>query len=478
MKPSSDDAMGISDDRNALRSIPSVDEILGSPDLLPLRDAHPHFPWTHFVRGVTSDVRAGKHGPVSGDRNELRALIVGAIVSRVAELKEGGTRRVINGTGVVLNTNLGRAVLGGEVVEAVREAMSHYVNLEIELETGKRSHRGEILDELLRLLTQAEETMVVNNNAAAVYLVVNSYSPPGRVVVSRGELVEIGGSFRLPDILAKAAGEVIEIGTTNRTYASDYARVAKPGDVLLKVHRSNYDIQGFTHEAEISELVKVGKEKKCHVVCDLGSGCFFDFAAHGILGEKRVQDVVRTGVDCVTMSGDKLLGGVQTGIIVGKARFLGKLRENPLRRALRVDKTTIAALQALVRVYLFERSPERDVPILRQSTEKVDRLRERAEGIIGKLLPGVMRAFDVRTVDDLAAIGGGSFACQDLPSIALAIRCGSEESAVSLARRMRAQRIPILSRIKGNEVRLNLRSVMPYEDGDLCDGLNAVLGNP
>jgi L-seryl-tRNA(Ser) seleniumtransferase len=471
-------AMNLSDDKQALRSIPSVDEILGAPEIVALREAHPHFPWTYFIRGVTSDVRSGKNPPVEGGRGGVRALIVETVVSRVAELKEAGTRRVINGTGVILNTNLGRAILGGEVVEAVRDAMSHYVNLEIELETGKRSHRGEMLNELLRLLTQAEDAVVVNNNAAAVYLVVNSYSPPGRVVVSRGELVEIGGSFRLPDILAKAAGEVIEIGTTNRTYASDYARVARAGDVLLKVHRSNYDIQGFTHEAEITELVKVGKEKKCHVVCDLGSGCFFDFAAHGIAGEKQVQDVLRTGVDCVTMSGDKLLGGVQTGIIVGRAGFLVKLKDNPLRRALRIDKTTIAALQALVRVYLFHRSPEKDVPILRQSTEAVDRLRERAERIIDGLLPGGRNAFDVQAVDDLAAIGGGSFACQDLPSIALAIRCGSEEDAVSLARRMRMQRIPILSRIKGNEVRLNLRSVLPYEDSDLCGGLNAVLGNP
>ena len=469
--------MNPSDDKRAFRSIPSVDEILGAPEIVALREAHPHFPWTYFIRSVTSDVRSGKNPPAEGGREGIRASIVETVVSRVAELKESGMRRVINGTGVILNTNLGRAILGGEVVEAVRDAMSHYVNLEIELETGKRSHRGEMLIELLRLLTQAEDAVVVNNNAAAVYLVVNSYSPPGRVVVSRGELVEIGGSFRLPDILAKAAGEVIEVGTTNRTYASDYARVARADDVLLKVHRSNYDIQGFTHEAEISELVTVGKEKKCHVVCDLGSGCLFDFAEHGIAGENLVQDVLRTGVDCVTMSGDKLLGGVQTGIIVGRAGFLAKLGDNPLRRALRIDKTTIAALQALVRVYLFHRSPENDVPILRQSTEAVDRVRARAEKIMDGMPRAVRQAFDVRAVDDLAAIGGGSFACQDLPSIALAIRCGSEEDAVSLARRMRMQRIPILSRIKENEVRLNLRSVLPYEDSDLCGGLNAVLGN-
>jgi L-seryl-tRNA(Ser) seleniumtransferase len=471
-------AAGPSDGERAYRVIPSVDEILGTPEIAALRDTHPHFPWTHFIRGVVSRVRSGKHGPVEGDRDAVRASIVNTVVSSVAKLREAGTRRVINGTGVILNTNLGRAVLGGEVVEAVRVAMSHYVNLEIDLETGKRGHRGEMLVELLRLLTQAEDALVVNNNAAAVYLVVNSYSPPGRIVVSRGELVEIGGSFRLPDILAKAASGVVEIGTTNRTYASDYARVARAGDVLLKVHRSNYDIQGFTHEAEIAELVAVGKNKKCHVVCDLGSGCLFDFAARGIAGEKMVQDVLRTGVDCVTMSGDKLLGGVQAGIIAGKSRFIGRLRENPLRRALRIDKTAIAALEALVRVYLFHRMPEGDIPILHQSTGGVEALKRRAEKIIGTLPAEVKSAFEVEAVEDLAAIGGGSFACQDLNSVAVAVRCGSEEDAVALARRMRAQRIPILSRIKGNEVRVDLRTVLPYEDSDLCGGLRVVLGNP
>jgi L-seryl-tRNA(Ser) seleniumtransferase len=465
------------DNKQSLRAIPSVDEILGSKELVALREEHPHFPWTPFVREVTSDVRAGKYGPLGGGRDDVLALIVTKVFSRLAELRDGGMRRVINGTGVILNTNLGRAILGRQITEAVREAMSHYVSLEIDLETGKRSRRAEMVGELLRLMTQTEDAMVVNNNAAAVWLVVDTYSPPARVVVSRGELVEIGGSFRLPDILAKAAGEVLEVGTTNRTYAADYARVARRGDILLKVHRSNYDIQGFTHEAEIPELVRVGAEKECHVVCDVGSGCFFDFASRGIVGEKLVQDVLGTGVDCVTMSGDKLLGGVQAGIILGKADFVDKLKQNPLRRAVRVDKTTIAALQAVLRVYLFHRSPEKEIPILRQSTEDVAEVKERAGKILDRLLPDVKRAFDVRLVEDLATIGGGSFACEDVPSVAVAIRCGSDGDAVALAKRLRKRRVPILARIKANEVRLNLRSILPYEDGDLCDGLNAVLGN-
>ena len=348
----SGNAMKSSDDKDAFRSIPSIDEILGAPEVVELRGAHPHFPWTQLARGVTNDVRAGKHGPLTLSRDNIRSLVVKAMISRAADLKEGGTRRVINGTGVVLNTNLGRAILGPEVVAAVSEAMSHYVSLEIDLDSGKRSHRGEVLEELVVLATQAEAAMIVNNNAAAVWLVVSSYSPPGRVIVSRGELVEIGGSFRLPDILAEAASEVVEVGTTNRTYASDYAGAARAGDVLLKVHRSNYDIQGFTHEADVSDLAGVAAEKKCHVVFDLGSGCLFDFASRGSRRDSGPGSAALGG-GCVTMSGDKLLGGVQAGIIVGKAAFVGKLGQNPLRRALRVDKTTIAALQALLRVYLF-----------------------------------------------------------------------------------------------------------------------------
>jgi L-seryl-tRNA(Ser) seleniumtransferase len=469
--------MKSSEDKEAFRSIPSVDELLGAPEISELRSRHPHFPWTRLARTVTGDVRAGKLGAPGESREEIRSRLVAAMVTRVSDLRTGGIKRVINGTGVVLNTNLGRAILPPEAVEAAREAMTHYVSLEIDLATGKRGHRGDALEELVVLATQAESAMIVNNNAAAVWLAVSSFSPPGRVIVSRGELVEIGGSFRLPDILARAASEVIEVGTTNRTYAADYAKEARPGDILLKVHRSNYEIQGFTHEADVSELVGVAADKKSHVVFDLGSGCLFDFASRGLGGETRVQDALRLGVDCVTMSGDKLLGGTQAGIVVGRGAFVAALRRNPLRRALRVDKTTIAALQALFRVYLFGASPESDVPMVRQATEGVDGLRARAEKIVGELDAGARTRFDIRAVDDLAAIGGGSFACQDLPSVAVAVRCASEAEAVAVSRKMRDQGLPILSRIRGNEVRINLRSVLPYEDEDVAKGLNAVLGN-
>ncbi len=470
--------MGRPDDKNSLRLIPPVDEILGLSEISALRLDYPRFPWTRAVRGVVGELRAGKLGPIEKDREGISGQIVRRIAGMVGDFKNAGMRRVINGTGVILNTNLGRAIACAEVSRAVTDALEHYVNLEIDLESGKRSHRGEMLVELFRLLTGAEEAMVVNNNAAAVYLVVNSVSPPGRVIVSRGELVEIGGSFRLPDILDNAAGTVIEVGTTNRTYAEDYAKVAKPGDMILKVHPSNYDIKGFTHAPAISELVRVGEEKKCHVVYDVGSGCFFDFAARGLEGEQLVEEILQTGVDCVTMSGDKLLGGVQAGVIVGRRKFLDIVRGNPMRRALRIDKVTIAALQALVRTYLFDKHPEKIVPILAQSTGDIEAYRKRAGRIAERLSPAHDGDFKIEIVDDLATIGGGSFACQDVPSAAVCIRCTSEQAAVALAKKMRTKEIPILSRIKGVEVRINLRSVLPYEDDDLCAGLDVALSNP
>jgi len=463
--------MGGASNKGLLRLIPPVDELLADPALSVLREAHPNFPWTSLIREVVGAYR--KRGVGKEDREAVRTELTESIERRFSSLREEGMRPVINGTGVILHTNLGRAIAGDDVVAAVEAALRHYENLEVDLETGRRSGRGETLLELIRLATGAEAAMVVNNNAAAVYLAVNSLSPPGRVLVSRSELVEIGGSFRLPDILESAASEVVEIGTTNRTYADDYAKVAQEGDVFLRAHRSNYEIHGFTHEAGLAELVDLAREKKCHVVYDLGSGSFFDFEAAGFPGEELVADVIARGVDGVTMSGDKLLGGVQAGIIVGTREFVGRLKENSLRRALRIDKLTTAALQALFRTYLFEPEPASHVPVLRQTTEPISALRERAGSIV-KGIPDTP-GFAVEVADDVAAIGGGSFATQDVESCAIVVRCGSDKVAEALAARMRGRAVPVLARIKGAEVRLNMRTVMPYEDQMLGDILAEVL---
>ena len=393
---------------------------------------------------------------------------------RISALRSGGQKPVINGTGVVLHTNLGRAPVGERAARAALRAMLGYVSLEVDIESGERSRRGETLQELLCWLTGAEAAMVVNNNAAAVYLVASSFSPPGRVIISRGELVEIGGSFRLPEILRDAAAEVIEIGTTNRTYASDYERVARADDVLLKVHKSNYEITGFTHEAALAEIVAVAREHACHAVYDMGSGAFFDFAGLGLAGDSDAAAALATGVDAVTMSGDKLPGGPQAGIIVGTRAFIDRLRQNPLRRAVRVDKVTVAALQEIVRSYLFADDPRRDNPSLAMITGAVA-ARERAERVAQAAAPAAGPAFRVSVAADDAVVGGGSLAGAAIPSAAVVIGCAGEREATRLARALRMRATPLFARVRGDEVRINMTTILSVEDDDVVRALAETL---
>jgi L-seryl-tRNA(Ser) seleniumtransferase len=453
-----------------LRAIPSVDELVATPAFAAWRAESPHFPWTRFVRGILDDIREGTLAVSAGsDRPAVIASVTAAAQQRLDVLRSGGLRPVLNGTGVILHTNLGRAPVGEAARRAAEEALGGYVSLEVDLESGERSRRGDAIEPLFALLSGAEAAMVVNNNAAAVYLVANSFSPPGRIIVSRGELVEIGGSFRLPEILRHAAAEVIEVGTTNRTYVADYERVARPGDLMMKVHKSNYEIEGFAHEATISELVEAGKRCDSRVVFDLGSGALFDFAAAGIGNEPAVSRIIEMGVDAVTMSGDKLLGAAQAGIIVGRRAFIERLRQNPLRRVVRVDKVAVAVLQSVAREYLFANDVTASVPVLAQITADVKALEHRAHEIASVLRSAGVRSVSV-TPDD-AAVGGGSFATMRVPSVALAIACTSDRDAVHLARRLRLRAQPVFTRVKGSEVRVNISTIFAHEDGALTQAL-------
>jgi L-seryl-tRNA(Ser) seleniumtransferase len=350
--------------------------------------------------------------------------------------------------------------------------MMRYVSLEVDMDTGGRGPRGEVLQRLLCLATGAEACMVVNNNAAAVYLLVNTFSPPGRVIVSRGELVEIGGSFRLPEILRHAAAEVVEVGTTNRTYAEDYRKAARRDDLILKVHKSNYAIEGFAHEASVDELAAVAADTGSRLAYDLGSGALFDFRGVGLGEDPTVSDEVALGVDCVTMSGDKLLGGPQAGILAGRAELVARLKRNPLRRALRVDKVTIAALQHVLRQYLFAAEPAAELPSLGRILGDVERLRERALRIADGLGAG---ARVVSVVDDEGAVGGGSLTRIALPSVAVVVACADERDAVDTARRMRSHDPPLFPRVRGREVRINMIAIAPDEDTDVRRVLDATL---
>ncbi|HET6462868.1 MAG TPA: L-seryl-tRNA(Sec) selenium transferase [Candidatus Krumholzibacteria bacterium] len=453
-----------------LRAIPSVDELLATDVFAAWRGQHPRFPWTRFVRAILDDLREGRlDAPAGADRATLTALIAAAAAKKLDTLRTGGLRPVLNGTGVILHTNLGRAPLGEAAVRAGEQALRGYVSLEVDLESGERSRRGDAIEPLFALLCGTEAAMVVNNNAAAVYLVANSFSPPGRILVSRGELVEIGGSFRLPEILRHAAASVIEVGTTNRTYAADYERVAQPGDVLLKVHKSNYEIEGFAHEATVNELVEVGKRCDCRVVFDLGSGALFDFAGAGVGHEPVVTRVIETGVDAVTMSGDKLLGAAQAGIIVGRRAFIDRLKQNPLRRVVRIDKVAVAVLQTVAREYLFAHDPKASVPVLSQITAGAEALAHRANTIADALHRSGVK--NVGVAPDDAAVGGGSFATTRVASVAITIACASDREAAQLARRLRLRARPLFTRVKGSELRVNLSTIFAHEDEALSAAL-------
>jgi L-seryl-tRNA(Ser) seleniumtransferase len=453
-----------------LRAIPPVDELLSHPAFVAWRVEFPTFPWTRFVRELIEPLREGSAGASpDADRGAVTAWLVDAASRRLEFLRTGGLRPVLNGTGVILHTNLGRAPVGEEAVSAAERALRGYVSLEVDLESGERARRGDAIEPLFALLCGAEAAMIVNNNAAAVYLVANSFSPPGRIIVSRGELVEIGGSFRLPEILRHAAADVIEVGTTNRTYAADYERAARAGDVLMKVHKSNYEIEGFAHEASIAELVQAGKKCDARVVFDLGSGALFDFAGAGVGDEPVAEKIVELGVDAVTMSGDKLLGGVQAGIIVGRRAFIDRLKQNPLRRVVRVDKVAVAALQAVARDYLFSPDVRARVPVLERITADVDGLGRRAHAVADAL--GAAGARGVSVAPDEAAAGGGSFAGTRVPSMAVVIACENERAAVRLARTLRLRTLPVFTRVKGAEVRVNMSTILAHEDAALIDAL-------
>jgi L-seryl-tRNA(Ser) seleniumtransferase len=462
--------------RNIFRAIPPANDLLSHERIRDLAARHPRFPWTEIVRTALDAFRSLPDPAArlaSPDRAGITRWVVDRVCAQVSELRSGGLRRVLNGTGVVLHTNLGRAPWGDGAVEAARSAMAGYVSLEVDLETGERSKRGVVLSKLLELATGAESVMTVNNNAAAVYLAINSWCPPGRVLVSRGELVEIGGSFRLPEILHHAAAEVVEVGTTNRTYADDYLRAARGNDVILKVHKSNYAIEGFAHEASIAELAAVADETGAWLVYDMGSGTFFDFHGEGVGSDPVVAAVIAEGVDAVTMSADKLLGGAQAGIIAGSRKFLAGISQNPLRRATRIDKVTIAALQEVIRSYLFASDVGSEVPAVAQILSPAQSQRARAEKVLASITApeGIVLGVE----GDSAAVGGGSFSSEVIPSAALVIRCARDEDATRLARSMRLGDPPLFPRVKGAAVRINMSTILEGEEDLLHSAINAAL---
>ena len=368
-------------------------------------------------------------------------------------------RRVVNGTGVVVHTNLGRSLLAAQALEQIQVTAQYYSNLEFDLEAGQRGSRYSHVEDLLIELTGAEAALVVNNNAAAVLLALDTLAKGKEVIVSRGQLVEIGGSFRIPEVMTRSGAVLREVGSTNKTHLRDYEAVVTDQTALvLKVHTSNYRILGFTAEVALEDLVALGQRHNLPVMEDLGSGSFIDVSRFGLEKEPTVVEVVRAGADVVTFSGDKLSGGPQAGIIVGRKKYIQALRSNPLNRALRIDKLTLAALEATLRLYRNEEQALRDIPTLAQLSIPLRKLKERANSLFRLLKKFSVSGLTTAVIPTLSQVGGGALPLSLLSSYALAFS-SDRESASDLENRFRSFSPPIIGRIEKERFLLDVRTL-------------------
>ncbi|HID3222010.1 TPA: L-seryl-tRNA(Sec) selenium transferase [Enterobacter cloacae] len=443
--------------------IPATDRLLREPLIHSAVERFGHTATVEMLRLLQDEAR--RHIQAE---NALPGWFVAweqELEQRLVEKGQSALRPVINLTGTVLHTNLGRAQQAEEAVDAVTQAMRSPVTLEYDLDGAGRGHRDRALADLLCQLTGAEDACIVNNNAAAVLLMLAATASGKEVVVSRGELVEIGGAFRIPDVMRQAGCTLHEVGTTNRTHAKDYrAAVNENTALLMKVHTSNYHIEGFTKTVEEAELAAIGQELNVPVVADLGSGSLVDLSQHGLPKEPMVQEMIAAGVSLVSFSGDKLLGGPQAGIIVGKRELIAKLQQHPLKRALRADKMTLAALDATLRLYLHPEKLAERLPTLRLLTRDAASIRAQAE----LLLPNVASHytdFDVRIESCQSQIGSGSLPVDRLPSAALTFtpRDGRGSRLDALSARWRALPTPVIGRIYDGRIWLDLRCLEDEE---------------
>ncbi|HMK35886.1 MAG TPA: L-seryl-tRNA(Sec) selenium transferase [Desulfomonilaceae bacterium] len=443
-----------------LRAIPSIDKLLGDPALTPLRDRYSEDIVKKMVRAAVDELRdeIRRGNAAEGD---CSAQVLAARAGKLAEDFFGHRlRTVINATGVVVHTNLGRSPLSRRVVDRIAAVALSYSNLEYDLEQGHRGERNAHLRHLMLELTGAESAIAVNNNAAAVLLALSSLAQGREVIVSRGELIEIGGSFRIPEVMARSGAILKEVGTTNRTHALDYAQAINENTaLLLKVHTSNYRIVGFTREVELDELVSIGKEKNIPTMMDLGSGCLVDLSPYGLPDEMTVQEVLARGADVVCFSGDKLLGGPQAGILAGKTELIEKMRTNPLARALRMDKLTLAGLEATLLEYTRPEGPAAGVPTLDMITKSAKDLSAAASGLLDVLRDSVGDQAHVGIEPGVGRVGGGALPMGDLPGPRISVKPRAV-SAARLEGALRSGNPPIIALVKDDAVLIDPRTIL------------------
>lgn len=388
-------------------------------------------------------------------------------ISRAHIETRDNLRRVINGTGVVIHTNLGRSLLSEESTQQLMKCSQHYTNLEFDLETGKRGSRYSLVEELICDLTGAEAAIVVNNNAAAVLLVIESLAHGKEAIVSRGELVEIGGSFRIPDVMAKSGASLVEVGATNRTHMYDYEQaITEQTALMLKVHTSNFRMLGFTKEVTTEELVDLAQKYDIPVMEDLGSGCFLDLSPFGLPKERTVQEVVQAGIDVVTFSGDKLLGGPQAGVIIGKKHIIDKVKKNPLNRALRIDKFTLAAMESILRNYYNIEDALKNIPTMAMLTIEAEKIKKRAQRIIRRIRKGGIGKEIASVQPTISQTGGGAIPEYGLKSWAVQIS-PINMSVNSFERDMRAKDLPLIGRIENDHFIIDCRTILESDVAEL-----------
>jgi L-seryl-tRNA(Ser) seleniumtransferase len=456
------------DDRQKelLRQLPKIDEIILLLEQQKVFERAPREMVVNTCRSAVGELREAILRSKKGGKGFVPPSleqVASSVALKVENLHRPSLRRVINATGIVLHTNLGRAPLCEEALERVIDVSRGYSNLEYNLEKGKRGLRYDHVSKILCDLTGAEDALVVNNNAAAVLLVLNTLAAGKETVVSRGELIEIGGEFRIPEVMEKSGAILREVGTTNRTHLSDYEKaIGEKTGLLLKVHTSNFLIMGFTEEVQLPELAALGRKRGIPVMSDLGSGCLIETERFGLKKEPTVQETLKTGVDVVTFSGDKLLGGPQAGIILGRRETLEQIKKNPLNRALRIDKMTLAALEATMRLYLHEGEALTSIRGLRVLTEPVEEVEQRAKKLLRLLKKAKIEGLTLSLKKGSSMAGGGSLPTQEIPSVLLSLR-SSKLSANAVEEKLRQFDIPIIARIAEKEVLFDLRTIAPEE---------------
>lgn len=461
---------------DALRNIPNVNDcvsaLVENSSLRQVPTPRIKYCVRRYLENLRFDILSGKAGVVAGNNVKL---LYNNLADFIKAYHQTRFARVVNATGIIIHTNLGRSILPGSSLQRLMQAGGCYSNLEFNLDTGRRGSRYSHVEELLCELTGAEAALVVNNNAAAVLIALETLAIGKEAVVSRGQLVEIGGSFRIPDIMTRSGARLVEVGTTNRTHLRDYENaITSETGVLLRVHCSNYRIVGFAGEVSNVDLAQLGKARGIPVMEDLGSGCFIDLSKFGLAKEPTVQEVVASGMDIVTFSGDKLLGGPQAGIIVGKKHLVDQIKGNPLNRALRIDKLTLASLESVLRLYLEEVNALQEIPTLRMIAVSESVVEQRARHLFSLCQAELGTSCSLETISVQSQVGGGAMPGQNLASWAVAVQ-PSNMKISQLEQRLRHAPVPVIGRIANDRLLLDMRTVAEDELDMVLDGLRYVL---